>query len=135
MTLPRSALFVALAGALLATDAAGQTPLPPSISQGRTGESGPVKKPAPKPRPKAQKPAAAATSPGGNAKPGERPGTARAAPKPAPGRGYSETLPMPRKIDRGDIDDPYGSSSPDPFGSRMRPSVTPSGGMGMGGRF
>ena len=117
--------LLALAGALVAFDALAQTPLPPSIAQGGAGEPT-AKKPAPKPRPKAAKPAEGGAS---------SPTPARAAAKPAPQRGYSETLPLPRRIDRSEIDDPYGSSSPDPFGNRMRPSVTPSGGMGLGGRF
>jgi hypothetical protein len=125
MTSRRAALLIALAGALAASGALAQTPLPPSIAQG-AGEPAAVKKPAPKPRPKTAKPADGAA-------PAAAP--ARAAAKPAPQRGYSETLPLPRKIDRSEIDDPYGSSSPDPDGGRARPSFTPSGVMGVGGRF
>ena len=60
--------------------------------------------------------------------------TARAAPKPAaPQGGYRETLPMPKKIDPRDIDDPYGGVGPSE--SRVSPTMTPSGRPGVGGRF
>jgi hypothetical protein len=60
--------------------------------------------------------------------------TARAAPKPAATQGgYRETLPMPKKIDPRDIDDPYGGVGPNE--SRVSPTMTPSGRPGVGGRF
>ena len=140
MTSRRWTLLVALAGALLASGARAQMPLPPSIAQGGMGVAAPAAtKPTSKPRPKAAKPAEAATPGAAPARAAVRPAgsttPARSAARPAPQRGYSETLPLPRRIDRSEIDDPYGSSTTDPFGNRMRPSITPSGGMGMGGQF
>jgi hypothetical protein len=116
----RFPLLLALAGVLAAAGALAQTPLPPSIAGGTAGEPAPAPKPA-KPRPK-------------QAKPADGTAPAKAASKPAPQRGYSETLPLPRKIDRDDIADPYGGGSRS-GGNRVSPSVTPSGRMGMGGRF
>jgi hypothetical protein len=49
-------------------------------------------------------------------------------------RGYSETLPMPRRIDPDDIADPYGGVGGG-RGSRVAPMMTPSGRPGIGGRF
>ena len=123
MTSRRLPLFLVLAGALAASGAMAQTPLPPSVAQGGATEPAPAKKPAPKPRPKAAKPAD-----------GAAPAPAKAAARPAPQRGYSETLPLPRKIDRDDIADPYGGGSR-AGGDRVSPNVTPSRRMGMGGRF
>jgi len=124
MTSRRLPLFLVLAGALAASGAMAQTPLPPSVAQGGATEPAPAKKPAPKPRPKAAKPAD-----------GAAPAPAKAAARPAPQRGYSETLPLPRKIDRDDIADPYGGGGSRGGGDRVSPNVTPSGRMGMGGRF
>ena len=112
-------LLLALAGALAASAAQAQTPLPPSIAEGGVGEAAPAKK-ADKPRPKTARPA-------GGAAP------AKAAAKPAAQRGYSETLPLSRKIDPDDIVDPQGGRPGG--GSRMAPSMTPSGRIGVGGRF
>jgi hypothetical protein len=137
MTSRRLPLLLSLAGMLLVSGATAQAPLPPSIAQGGASESATAKKPPPRPRSQAAKPADGAGSGPPTPKPAAKPtaAPARAAAKPAPQRGYSETLPLPRKVDRNEIDDPYGSSSPDPYGNRMRPSITPGGGMGMGGRF
>ena len=106
MTSRRLPLFLVLAGALAASGAMAQTPLPPSVAQGGATEPAPV-------------------PPGVNYDLWLGP---------APQRGYSETLPLPRKIDRDDIADPYGGGSR-AGGDRVSPNVTPSGRMGMGGRF
>jgi hypothetical protein len=113
-------LLLALAGVLAASGAPAQTPLPPSIAGGAVAEPARAPEPA-KPRPKQAKPTDGATP-------------TKAASKPAPRRGYSETLPLPRKIDRDDIADPYGGSSRG-GGNRVSPNITPTGRMGMGGRF
>lgn len=120
-------LLLALAGALVASTAAAQTPLPPSIAAAaRAGEPGSMKKPPVKPRAKAAKPSA-------GAEPAKVPKAAAAAKPAAAQRGYSETLPLSRKIDRDDIADPYGGRTGG--GGRMAPMMMPSGRPGMGGRF
>jgi hypothetical protein len=113
--------LIALGGALVASGVRAQTPLPPSIAAETRGDTAPAKKPAPKSRPAAVKPADG-TAP------------ARAAAKPVPARGYSETLPLARRIDPDDIVDPFAGRS-GPGGSRVRPTMTPSGRPGLGGRF
>lgn len=127
---------LALAGALVASAATAQTPLPPSIAAERAGEPAtattpPTKAPT-KARPTKATPPTKAKAAGGAEPAGAaaKPGASRPAPAQ---RGYSETLPLPRKIDRDEIADPYGGSSGG--GGRMRPMLTPSGRPGMGGSF
>jgi hypothetical protein len=113
------AFLLAVSVPASAVPAQAQTPLPPSVLEGGAGEASRARKPA-KPRPKP-------------AKPSEVGAATRAATKATPQRGYPETLPLPRRIDRDEIADPYGGGGAG--GSRLSPMMTPSGRPGMGGRF
>ena len=118
--MPPLPLLLALAGVLLAPAAKAQPmPPPPSMSDPAAGAAPAApRKPAPKPR-RPTKPADAAGEP------------AKPAAKAAPQRGYTETLPA-RRIDPSDIDDPYGGVGPS---QRTAPTFTPSGRVGVGGKF
>ena len=122
----RFLLLLALCAPALASPAAAQA-MPPPPSMNDPGSAEPRKPP---PKPRTAKPA----DPGKEAAKPAPKATARAAPKPAaPQGGYRETLPMPKKIDPRDIDDPYGGVGPSE--SRVSPTMTPSGRPGVGGRF
>jgi hypothetical protein len=107
-------LLLAFAAAVSLSGAQAQTPLPPSIAQGTASEAAPAKRPA---KPKAT-----------------RASDRKSAAKPAPQRSHPETLPMPGRITREEIDDPYGPP-PGAGGGRVSPSISPSGRVGVGGRF
>jgi hypothetical protein len=112
----RFPLLLALAGVLFAPAAGAQgMPPPPSMSDPGPGAAA-SKKPAPKPRP---------------TKPADAGAAAKPAAKVAPQRGHAETLPA-RKIDPSDIADPYGGVGPS---QRAAPTFTPSGRVGVGGKF
>ena len=122
----RFLLLLALCAPALASPAAAQA-MPPPPSMNDPGSAEPRKPP---PRPRTTKPA----DPGKEAAKPAPKATAKAAPKPAVTQGgYRETLPMPKKIDPRDIDDPYGGVGPSE--SRVSPTMTPSGRPGVGGRF
>src|SRR3954452_15760588 len=133
----RFLLLLALCAPALASPAALAAParpprpapqaIPPPPFMNDPGSAEPKKPPS---KPRTAKPA----DPGKEvAKPAPK-ATARAAPKPAAAQGgYRETLPMPKKIDPRDIDDPYGGVGPSE--SRVSPTMTPSGRPGVGGRF
>ena len=112
------ALAGALAGLLAAAPVPGSAvlaqPMPPPPSmRDPAPEAKPAKKPAAKPRPAKAESAGAA--------------------KPAPkAQGYTESPSAPRKIDPRDIDDPYGGVG---RSERAAPTFTPSGKVGVGGRF
>ena len=117
----KSLLLLALAGALVAAAAHAQSlPPPPSMNDPGPGAGQAPKKPAPKGR-RPAKPAEAGTE-----------AAAKPAAKAAPQRSSAETRPMPRRIDPSDIDDPYGGVGPR---ERSAPTFTPSGKIGVGGRF
>src|SRR5215208_5561042 len=109
-------LLLALSAPALASPAAAPA-LPPPPSLNDTASAGPKKPPS---EPRTAKPADAGKE---AVKPAPK-ATARAAPKPAAAQGgYRETLPMPKKIDPRDIDDPYGGVGPSE--SRVSPTMTP----------
>jgi hypothetical protein len=123
----RPLLLLALCGPLLAAPAAAQS-MPPPPSMNDPGSAEPKKKVAPKPRPANPAPSQEAGKP-----PAAKPTAKASAKTAAPQGGYRETLPLPRKIDPRDIDDPYGGVGSG--GSRVSPMMTPSGRPGVGGRF
>jgi hypothetical protein len=109
------ALAGALAGLLAAAPIPGpalaQSMPPPPSMRDPAPEAKPARKPA-KPRPKA-----------------EAAGVAKPAAK---AQSYTEGQSAPRKINPRDIDDPYGGVGPS---ERAAPTFTPSGKVGVGGRF
>jgi len=122
----RFLMLLALCAPVLASEAAAQ-PMPPPPSMNDPGSAEPKKAP---PKPRAAKPGDSGKA---TAKPAPK-ATAKASPKPAVTQGgYRETLPMPKKIDPRDIDDPYGGVGPSE--PRVSPTMTPSGRPGVGGRF
>ena len=125
MVRPASLSLALLCGALaLSTPAAAQSPATGGGSDGAAVQAAPAKKAkAKKPAPPKEKAEKAKSD--GLSLPGSVAGTTSK-------RGYSETLPMPRRIDPDDIADPYGGVG---GGSRVSPMITPSGRAGIGGRF
>jgi hypothetical protein len=124
MIRPASLSLLLLLGALgLPSSAGAQSPAAAAV-----GDAPAQSAPAPAKKAKAKKPAA----------PKKEKADGLSLPNAVAGdagkRGYSETLPMPRRIDPDDIADPYGGVGGG-RGSRVAPMMSPSGRPGIGGRF